>query len=278
MQPAIPEDVIWTPQAREPFLARITNLINRVTADTPDVIVLPEGAINGLVRYDNRLTDFVRSTVIRTGTPLLFGSYDRQGDAFYNVAIYIDPHNTVTTYRKIRLAPLVEYEPRFFPYRRPSNWLRFTAGTERTVFSMLAGQRFSTMICLEDSMPELGRDFARAGSQLLVSLDSSERFDGTSEPLQQLRRARLTAIAAGLPMVRCANSGISCLINPLGRIEKMLREGRPEAAVVEARLLSLNTVYRITGDWPWLAAMLIAGFGIGLPRRLLLRRYDARVG
>lgn len=267
VQPDIPQDVIWTPQNREPFLGRITDLINRTIADAPDVIVLPEGTVNGLVRYDPRLTDFVRSTVVRMRTALLFGSYDRQGNDFSNAAIYIDPSNTVTTYRKIRLAPFVEYEPSLFPYRRPSNWLRYTAGTEHTVFSTKGGQRFSTMICLEDSMPEEARDFALGGAQLLVGLVNTEQYQGTSQSLQHLRRARLTAIAVGLPMARCANSGFSCLINPLGQVEKMLDEGRPEATVVNAHLLNLDTMYRRTGDWPWFAGTLIAGFAIALLSR-----------
>jgi apolipoprotein N-acyltransferase len=268
VQPDIPQEVIWTPQNREPFLGRITDLINRTIADAPDVIVLPEGTVNGLVRYDPRLTDFVRSTVIRMRTPLLFGSFDRQGDAFFNAAFYIDPFNTVATYHKIRLAPFVEYEPAFLPFHRPSNWLRFTAGTEHTVFSTKGGQRFSTMICLEDSMPEVARDFARSGAQLLVGLVNTQQYLGTSEPLQHLRRARLTAIAVGLPMARCANSGVSCLINPLGQVEKMLDEGRPEAAVVNAPLLSLDTMYRRTGDWPWFTGMLLAGYAIALLSRV----------
>jgi apolipoprotein N-acyltransferase len=275
VQPAVPEDVIWTPQAREPFLGRMTNLIDSLWEDAPDVIVLPEGAVNGLVRYDKRLTDFVRSTVIRTHTPILFGSYDRQASQFYNVAIYIDPYNTVTTYRKIRLAPLIEYEPALLPYKRPSNWLRYTAGVERTVFSTVTGVRFSAMICLEDSLPDLAREFARSGAQLLFGLVSTQRYDGTSEHLQQLRRAQLVSISVGLPMVRCANSGISGSIDPFGHIEKSLPEGRPAAAVVDAQLLSLNTPYRITGDWPWFAAMLLVGFGIGLRSRFARTR-DSR--
>jgi apolipoprotein N-acyltransferase len=272
VQPDIPEEIVWTPQVREPYLGRLTSLIDRAKAGGPDVIVLPEGAINGLVRYDKRLTDFVRTTVTRTHTPLLFGSYDKQDNAFSNVAIYIDPFDTVTTYRKIRLAPLMEYEPAFFPFRRPANWLRFTAGTERTVFSTVTGYRFSTMICLEDSMPELARDFALRGAQFLMALVSTERFEGTSEPLQHFRRARLTAIAVGLPMVRCANSGISGWINPYGRVEKTLDAGRQEAVVVKAQLSSVETVYRSTGDWPWLGGMLIAGFAIStILRRYLLR-------
>ncbi len=267
VQPDIPQEIVWTPQNREPFLGRITDLINRTIADAPDVIVLPEGTVNGLVRYDPRLTDFVRSTVVRMRTALLFGSYDRQGNDFFNAAIYIDPYDTVATYRKIRLAPFVEYEPELFPFHRPSNWLRYTAGTEHTVFSTKGGQRFSTMICLEDSMPEEARDFARGGAQLLVGLVNTEQYRGTSQSLQHLRRARLTAIAVGLPMARCANSGVSCLINPLGRVEKMLDEGRPETTVVNAHLLNLDTMYRRTGDWPWFAGMLIAGFAIALLSR-----------
>jgi len=227
----------------------------------------------GLVRYDKRLTDFVRSTVIRTHTPLLFGSYDRQANRFYNVAIYIDPYNTVTTYQKIRLAPFVEYQPAVIPYRRPSDWLRYSAGVEPTVFSTITGLRFSAMICLEDSLPDLARDFARHGAQLLFGLVSTQRYDGTSEHLQQLRRAQLVSISVGLPMVRCANSGISCPIDAFGRIGKRLIEGRPAAAVVDAQLLNLNTPYRVTGDWPWLAAMLVVGYGIGLRSRFRRPRH-----
>lgn len=267
VQPNVPDEVIWTPPARAPFLNRMTNLVNRTLSDTPDIIVLPEAAINGLVRYDNGLTDFVRSTVIRTHVPLLFGSYDREDNAFYNVAIYIDPHGTVTTYRKIRLAPVVEYQPHFLPYRRPANWAPFSAGTERTVFSTPANRRFSTMICLEDSLPDLARDFARNGAQLLVALVSTRHFLGTAEPLEHLRRAQLSSIAVGLPMVRCANSGISCLISPLGRVKMQLQQGRPLSGVFEASLLNMNTVYRRTGDLPWLIGMLTVGFGIGVASR-----------
>jgi apolipoprotein N-acyltransferase len=267
VQPDIPEEIVWTPQVREQYLGRLASLIDRAKAGGPDVIVLPEGAINGLVRYDKRLTDFVRSTVVRTHMPLLFGSYDKDGSAFFNVSIYIDPYDTVTTYRKIRLAPLMEYEPVFFPFRRPSNWLKFTAGTERTVFATVTGYRFSTMICLEDSMPELARDFALRGAQFLLALVSTERFEGTSEPLQHFRRARLTAIAVGLPMVRCANSGISGLISPLGHVEQTLTEGHQDAAVVKAQLTSLDTIYRSTGDWPWLGGMFLAGYTIPLTSR-----------
>lgn len=272
VQPDVPEDVIWTPQARAPFLARMTNSIDLLREDNPDMMVLPEGAINGLVRYDKPLTDFVRSTVIRTHTPILFGSYDEQAGQFYNVAIYIDPYNTVTIYRKIRLAPFIEYEPAVLPYKRPSNWLRYTAGSDRTAFSTVTGERFSAMICLEDSLPDLAREFARNGAQLLFGLVSTQRYDGTREHLQQLRRARLVSIAVGLPMVRCANSGISCAIDPFGHVEKRLPEERPAAAVVDTQLLSLNTVYRVTGDWPWFTAMLLVGYGIGLRSRLARAR------
>lgn len=263
VQPADPEDVIWTAQAREPFLARMDKLIDSLRARDPDMIVLPEGAVNGLVHYDQRLTNFVRSAVIRTRTPILFGSYDRDGSQFFNVAIFIDPYNTVATYRKIRLAPFVEYEPKVIPYRRPADWLRYTAGTEPTVFSTIAGQRFSAMICLEDSLPDLAREFARHGAQLLFGLISTQRYDGSSEHLQQLRRARLVAIAVGLPMARCANTGISCLIDPWGHILKRLPEGRAAAGVVDARLVNLNTIYRTTGDWVAFIAMLVVGFGVG---------------
>lgn len=72
------------------------------------------------------------------------------------------------------------------------------------------------MICIEDSRPELARDFATAGAQLLVAVINTEPFHGTALPLQHLGRTRLTSVAVGLPKVHCVNSGISCSIDRLG--------------------------------------------------------------
>jgi apolipoprotein N-acyltransferase len=272
IQPAISQK--WTRAERPQALARLARLLDDAAWSGPPLIVLPEGALAGITRYDRELAEFARNSVIRTRAAVLFGTLDREGTRFYNAAILITPFNTVTIYHKIHLVPFVEYTPRGLPYAGPTEWLRLSAGSQRTVFDLGSRTRFAALICLEDALPELTRDYGNAGVQLLVAMVNTGDFQGTGEPLQHLRRARLAAIAAGLPMVRAANTGISGVLDSRGRLLKRLPEGQETAAVFRAPLGGVATPYRRMGDWP-VVLMLAALLGAVLVLRR--RRQRARL-
>jgi apolipoprotein N-acyltransferase len=249
---------------RGDLLEHYDRLVNRTLGESPQLIVLPEGALPGLVRYDDGLTDWARSTVIRTGLPLLFGSIDHpEGEAqrLFNVAVLITPYNTVATYAKTRLVPLAEYVPAPGPLRSWASALRgdlvdYAPGEELTLFELGESVRFGVMICYEDVFADLGRAYANAGATMLVALVNTQSFDRSAQPLQHLRRARLTAISAGLPMIRCGNSGVSAMIDPYGRIRGTVRDalgrpvGVPAARVLTVPLTARATTYRRLGDGP----------------------------
>jgi apolipoprotein N-acyltransferase len=261
IQPNIQQARKWDPAHRQSTLAQLDHLIAQAIDQDPAILVLPETAVTGFVRYENDLTAWVKGTVRRWRRPLVFGSLDRTADAsqFFNVAIMITPYNTVTTYRKVRLVPMTEYVPELGPLRRLLSGLRgglseITPGAERTLFKLKAGITFATLICYEDIFPDLARDFASAGAEALIALVNTERFKDSSQAWQHLRRARLTAIAVGRPLVRCTNSGISCVIDGKGRLLATLRaeDGRvlliAGARVFSVPLEPLETIYRRCGD------------------------------
>jgi apolipoprotein N-acyltransferase len=248
VQPVNSQKLVWTPTNRQPVLDRMNALIDQAVRLNPAMIVLPESAIQGLVRYDDGLTRFVRDAVVRTELPLLFGSADYEDGKFTNVAILITPHNTVTTHRKIHLLPFIEYTPKGFRYGGPKEWPRYAPGVVRTVFTIRDVPPFAVGICLEDSLPELGREYVKAGARALIALVNTENFRGTSQPLQHLRRARLSAIAAGLPVVRAANSGISASIDSRGRVLAQLPQNVPAAALLPVAKPQA-TLYSAIGDW-----------------------------
>ncbi len=269
VQPVNSQRTVWTPANRGPMLERMNRLVDAAARLRPAMIVLPETAVPGLVRHERELTDFVRAAVTRTATPLLFGALDYDEGRVSNVAILITPYNTVTTYRKIRLVPFVEYTPKGIPYTAPATWPRYTPGNDPAVFRLASGLFFSAPICLEDTLPELARDFAGSGAQALVALVNTENFRGSGQALQHLRRARLTAISTGLPMIRSANSGISCSIDSRGRILAEVEEG-----VSKAVLLPLAgpgaTLYARAGDALSIVMCLLLIAGIAV-----LARYAA---
>lgn len=249
---------------RSDILARYDRMIDEVTQSSAniDLVVLPETAVRGVVRYEDDLTEWVKSVILRTRLPLLFGSLDQSedGEELFNVAVMITPYNTVTFYRRQYLMPIAEYTPQIWPVTGVFRWLSrdiptITPGSETTVFELAKGPRLGTMICYEDVLPNLANRYAAHAVDLLIAPVNTERFRRSSQPRQHLRRAQLTAIATGLPMVRCTNSGISCTIDRWGRISQRVTDAKGEVVLVEgARVMkvwldSRATIYRWVGDW-----------------------------
>jgi apolipoprotein N-acyltransferase len=268
------------PARREAALQRCTRMIDRVAADHPDVIVIPESVIGGFVRYEKDLAEWVRGTVMRTRLPLLFSTFDRPEGTIarvYSSAILITPYGTVTTYAKRHLVPIGEYVPAVWPLNGLIRWLRgnlleFTGGDEATVFRLAGGQRFGALICYEDIFPDLARDSAQAGAQLLVTLGNLSSFGESCAGREQLRRAQLTAAAVGLPMVRCTNSGISCAIDARGLVRSTLADAHGRVVMVEGAktfeipLEQIPTVYRACGDGMGTAVLgLLLTAGLTMP-------------
>jgi apolipoprotein N-acyltransferase len=156
--------------------------------------------------------------------------------------------------------PFIEYTPAGFPYHPPKEWPRFTPGSDLTLFET-RNVLFGAPICLEDALPDQARSFANTGAEALVALINTENFLGTSQSLEHLRRARLTAIASGLPMVRAANSGISSSIDAQGRITARAEEGTPKAASLPVGV-ARPTFYRVFGDLGS-AVLLLMALGAG---------------
>jgi apolipoprotein N-acyltransferase len=263
VQPMLSQLARWDrAETRPPLLSRMDRLVDRAAAGSPQLIVLPEAALPGLVRYEQDLAQFVTRAVERTATPLLFGSVDRDEQGrIYNVAVRIGTDGTVSEYRKTRLVPFVEHTPWPFHYKPADGWVQFAPGTERTLMPLNAASSFSVAMCLEDTYPDIAREYVLAGSNLLIALVNTENFKETNQALAHLRRARLTAVAAGLPMVRAANSGFSCSIDARGRLLGAMPPNAQEAGVLPASPGSVSTVYDALGDMG-VGMLLIAFLGL----------------
>ena len=280
IQPNVSQLEKWDHRKRLGVLAELDGLIDGTIDRNPDIYVLPETAVTGFVRFEDDLTDWVKRTVVRLRRPVLFGTLDRTQDSSqtYNVAIMVTPYDTVTTYRKIHLVPVAEYIPRLGPLRRLLVLARggpdeFTAGNERTLFELPGNIKFATLICFEDIFPDLVRSFVSGGAKGLIVLTNTEWFKKSSQGWEHLRRAQLTAISVGVPMIRCTNSGISAAIDRNGRILATVKAADGNllmvagASVFSVPLDQTETVYRRFGDsLPLMALCIVIAISIAATR------------
>ena len=112
----------------------------------------------------------------------------------------------------------------------------------------VGGHLISTAICYEVVYPDLVRQFVAGGSELLTTITNDAWFGDTSAPYQHFAQASMRAIENGRYLVRAANTGISGIVDPYGRVLAQSGIFEPAVVVGEARFLRTSTLYARIGD------------------------------
>jgi apolipoprotein N-acyltransferase len=138
---------------------------------------------------------------------------------------------------------------------------------ERAVLLPLGEHQISTAICYEVVYPALMRQFVRGGSELLTTITNDAWFGRTSAPYQHFGQAAMRAIEQGRYLVRAANTGISGIVDPYGRVLVRTEIFQPDVFVGSVRLLKTSTFYGRTGDVFAYASVLVTLAMLVLPKR-----------
>jgi apolipoprotein N-acyltransferase len=224
--------VIW-PESSTPF-------------NFEDPLANPEG--------DMMLRELAREVRV----PILFGSdqvirrQPVESSELYNAAFQLDRDGrTIAFYRKIHLVPFGEFFPfqRWIAFAAPlvQRFVPFSAGTG-PVMLPVGGHRVSTAICYEVVFPSLSRDAVVAGSELLTTVTNDGWYGRSSAPYQHWEMASMRAIEQGRYLARAANTGISGIVDPYGRIVARSSIFEQVGVIGEARFLTSRTVYSLIGD------------------------------
>jgi apolipoprotein N-acyltransferase len=191
------------------------------------------------------------------------------------------------TYRKRRLVVFGEYVPlaRWLPFLRHFTPIQgsFTPGDGPEVFELQDPKvRLSVLICFEDVFPHLAREHALQGVDLLLNLTNNGWFGESSAQWQHAAAAVFRAIETGRPLVRATNNGLTCWIDPNGRIRDWL--GQDDSDIYGVGFITVSvpvppadrpeTYYFRVGDrfgWACVAVSLV-----GLALASCRRWWDAR--
>ena len=237
VQTAIPQDEKWVSSKIRMIYSRLGDLTRQAQADSrTELIIWPETALPDDVRNSPNSYEVVWE-LVRHGPPILAGSLDvAEGEDgwpdYFNSAMLFDVQGRIAgAYNKRHLVVFGEIVP-FERWVSP-DWrlalglpLSITPGERGAIF--YAGRArvpLSPLICFEDIMPYLARADVRAGARMLVNLTNDAWFDDRTAPNQHMRNAVLRAVENRVPLVRTANTGISCVIAPSGRVVSRLADG-----------------------------------------------------
>jgi apolipoprotein N-acyltransferase len=283
LQGNVPQALKWRPEYRRLSLETYSKLTKEAVAATgaTSLIVWPETSVPGSLTQDLGVMNTVTTLVKEVNTPLLIGSLQRprfgarefrQANWLNNALLVSPTPRIIGQYAKIHLLPFGEY----LPYKDILPWPPHVAarlekdallpGTEYRVFD-LEGKRFSVLICWESLFPELARRFVQNGAEFLINMTNEAWFGDTAAPRQFLAMNVFRAVENRTVLIRAANTGISGVIDPYGRILGRVQDHSHRDTFVSGYLTETiplsreRTFYTTHGDvWAYLNIIFVTAF------------------
>ena len=261
IQPNIPQTEKFDPAFEDETFAQLERLTLMASATRHDLILWPEAATPRGIFADEINWEFIRRIAANISVPILMGTVedyvDREQAQAFNTAVLLTPapnegEPRLEKYRKMHLVPFGEY----LPLRPLLGWLvgglvpgDISAGSEVVVIDSPVG-KLGPLICFEDTLGDLTRQFVLRGAELLVNLTNDGWFLRTAGAEVHLANSVLRAVENRRPLIRCTNTGVTCLITSEGRIDQRLEPHRQGFTVhpVSIRERTL-TFYTRRGDW-----------------------------
>jgi apolipoprotein N-acyltransferase len=277
--------MIWDEtKARERF-EDLMQLSERALAEPADVLIWPEASFPGTALDENGeivlpIADLAR----RHHTSLIIGADDVEATPtatnYFNASFLIDPDGKLAgRYRKRGLVIFGEYIPleRWLPFIK---WFTpitgsYTPGDRAVQFHLERrsptrresnpatsgsdiGDKFQTsvLICFEDVFPNLARKSVEPGTDFLVNITNDGWFGEGAAQWQQAAAATFRTIENGVPLIRCANTGITCWIDANGRWAQIFTDENKSVYGVGFMTATIplpdkrpQTFYNLHGDW-----------------------------
>ncbi|KJJ84086.1 apolipoprotein N-acyltransferase [Candidatus Omnitrophus magneticus] len=275
VQGNIPQVNKWNIKYAEEIVKKYTNLTREIMKDnSASLIVWPETA------YPYLVDDFESAVEVKTlaqeyGTPILTGMVYRDNNFYYNSAAFFDERGVFAEkYYKTHLVPFGEYIPlteylsflrRYIDkpigeYARGDEYTLIrlksrvsSRGENNSIMRWMNVYEFGVMICFEDIFPYIAREFTREGADFLINITNDAWFGKTSAQEQHLIASVFRAVENRRPVIRAANTGVSCFIDFKGNIVERLN-AKGEDTFVEGTLnrviniIDKKSFYTVYGD------------------------------
>ncbi len=273
VQGAVPQDLKWQPEQLGPTL----ELYQRLTGESEGsrLIIWPEAAIPALYDRVSGYLDGIREWAAERGSTVALGILrpDPEGGTFQNTVVVLGERPSF--YVKRHLVPYGEVFPVPGFVRR---WLRLmslpytdaVAGAPGQAPLTMAGETVGVTICYEDVFGAEQIHYLPEAT-LLVNVSNDAWFGDTIAPHQHLQIARVRSAEVSRYTLRAANTGISAIIDPRGRIVDRSPQFEPHVLKGAVQGYTGRTPYAVWGNYLAVAAALIVVLSQFVTTKLTIR-------
>ncbi len=239
VQPNIPQALKWKSELRQQHVIKQMAMSKRTpgAGGAPSHVIWAETNVPYLIEPGSSLPASL-AAAIPMGGALIFGAprRDAQGSV-YNSMLAVDSNGEVKeTFDKFHLVPFGEYVPfrNFLPFEKlTAGRGDFTPGGGPKTLSIKGLPPFAAIICYEVIFSGQIVD-AKSRPAWILNITNDAWFGPSTGPRQHLVQAQFRAIEEGLPVVRVANTGISAVIDPFGRLLQKLE--LDQAGIIDQQL------------------------------------------
>ena len=267
----------WADDSVKTSLQLYSDLTREAVSESgAKLVVWPETVLTTALNRNSTVKQALCDLAVETGAYLAVGAFQAvttdTATAQYNAIFLFQPDGQVqeTVYQKRHLVPFGEYlpMPSFFttvlPFLGEINMLdsSLSAGTSSNLFQTELGE-IGGLVCFDSIYETLTLASVRDGADLIVLATNDSWYKDSAAVYQHNGHAVLRAIESGRYLVRAANTGISAILTPEGKIEASLPPLVTGYVTGEASCLSHRTPYSILGNWiVWLsvAYLLVLAF------------------
>ena len=303
IQPSIPQTLIWDPTQDEARFSDLLRLTELALTNATDLLIWPESAVPKPIRYDAEMRAAVTNLARAHHVWMIVGSDDIEpqrgatdpaDSVYFNSSFLISPYGELAErYLKRNLVIFGEYLParRWLPFLKYLTPIEgeFTPGTMAVPYELRSlGARTSVLICFEDIFPQLARSDVTPDTDFLVNITNDGWFGDSAAQWQQAASSFFRAVENRLPLVRCANNGLTCWVDAYGRMREVFRDARgtvygPGFMTAVIPLTASGQKHELTfygqhGDWFGWSCVAIAASALAWRVRCCRpnRRGDAR--
>lgn len=258
VQPNIPQIMHSDPSRLSEFLEKYQGLLAQIQPGSADLVIMPESILPAYVLRDQLLLGYFAGWAREHQSDLILGSLDARPGGYYNTAALLSAQGDLLgTYDKVHLVPFsTEYFPGVDLLDRLGLWRWFPIGrlgalTPGDGFHPLQApqERIGISICFESIFPQIGRALVRQDAELLVTITNDAWFKETWALPQHLAQGVFRAVETDRYFVQAANTGLSAIVDPHGRISASSAIAQAEVLRGTVDLRDGQTLYVRYGDW-----------------------------
>jgi apolipoprotein N-acyltransferase len=253
IQPNIEQHEKWKPENLQDSLELLKDETEKLASQGADLVIWPETAISHRDPLNEpAIREFIKQAASLNGISVATGLIEREEDRKYNSSVLIEPDGRIADrYRKIHLVPMAEYLPwaetlsKYEIFNRSDN---YNIGEFITVFNTEKG-KFSILICFESYFDYLARRMVNKGAEFLVVMTNDAWYLRTNEAKCHFIMAIFRAVENRRWLVHSANTGVSGIIDPWGRVLLETDLFTTTSFMGEIYPMTTKTIYTGFGNW-----------------------------